>query len=457
MSTKAIIQRDLTGALQESKPTKKYKVLNGEAYTPGSLREQLENKYQHLIKEELKIGSHVSYVGNRPIPFLRIYRYKEAFSFDFVNKFLNKFHASSEDYVFDPFSGLGTTVYASMLKGIPSIGVDRLPIAYFSSKTLPLFFQLKENELTQKWKTLIPTIENSQPANIASDVAIMKVAFHEETLLLLKKLKSAIDSLTNPYHDIMLLLFFSILDECSLTSKDGQFLRLMPDKETSDPVQAMGRKVSQVEEDIHRMKLLNPNLSIKEEVMPDVYLGDTRDLSNIPFKKKPTIIITSPPYANRYDYTRSYSLELCFHFVKNFEELKAIRFGILRSHVESKIGKNEGSPHPIITEVLDALSKKELNNPKIPVMITTYFIDMQKTIREWFKILAPGAHVAMVVDNVRFEGELIPVDLILSQMAEETGFTVKEVIVARYKGNSSQQMKKYGKVLVRESIVIWEK
>jgi len=34
---------------------------------------------------------------------------------------------------------------------------------------------------------------------------------------------------------------------------------------------------------------------------------------------------------------------------------------------------------------------------------------------------------------------------------------VKEVIVARYKGNSSQQMKKYGKVAVRESIVVWEK
>jgi len=90
-------------------------------------------------------------------------------------------------------------------------------------------------------------------------------------------------------------------------------------------------------------------------------------------------------------------------------------------------------------------------------MITTYFIDMQKVIKEWFRVLAPGAHVAMVVDNVRFEGELIPVDLILSKMAEEAGFTVKKVIVARYKGNSSQQMKKYGKVSVRESIVVWEK
>ena len=90
-------------------------------------------------------------------------------------------------------------------------------------------------------------------------------------------------------------------------------------------------------------------------------------------------------------------------------------------------------------------------------MITAYFVDMLRVIKEWYKVLAPGAKVAMVVDNVRFEGEMIPVDLILSEMAEEIGFEVKEIIVARYKGNSSQQMKKYGKVPVRESIVIWER
>lgn len=71
--------------------------------------------------------------------------------------------------------------------------------------------------------------------------------------------------------------------------------------------------------------------------------------------------------------------------------------------------------------------------------------------------MSPEGKVAMVVDNVRFEGELLPVDIVLSEMAEEVGFQVEEIIVGRYKGNSSQQMKKYGRVPVRESIVIWRK
>jgi site-specific DNA-methyltransferase (cytosine-N4-specific) len=426
-------------------------------YPHGSEREALETKFKNIICEELHLNSSVSYVGNRSIPILRLYRYKEAFAYNFVKQFLKRFNVSSEDYVFDPFVGMGTTTFTSMLHGVQSIGIEKLPIAYFIAKTLPLFLNLKEGEIKSIHLSLVKEVPRCTPAEIAMDVPIMKRAFKENTLLTLRRLKTAIEKLDSPYNDIFLLLFFSILEECSFTSKDGQFLRLKPNKKTVDPVEALSRKVAQVEEDICRMNIFFPDLIKDKRLMPDIYLGDARDLSNINFRKPPTIILTSPPYANRYDYTRTYSLELCFHFVKNFEGLKAIRFGILRSHIESKIKKGEKPNHPVIKEVIEALSHKKLNNPRIPAMLTTYFIDMEKVIKEWSRVLANGAKVAMVVDNVRFEGELIPVDLVLSEMAENTGFEVKKIIVARYKGNSSQQMKRYGKIPVRESIVVWEK
>jgi len=261
-------------------------------YPSGSKREEIEEKFKNTIHEELKLSSLVSYVGNKNIPFLRIYRYKEAFAFNFVKDFLRRFEASPDDYVFDPFSGLGTTMFTSMLSGMPSVGIDKLPVAYFISKTLPLLLLLNENELKEMWMSLIPMIEKSQPADVAMDVPIMKVAFNEETLLTLRKLKSTIDVLPDPYRDIFLLLFFSILEECSFTSKDGQFLRLKRNKRLSNPVEAMSRKVAQVEEDVRRIKMLFPHLSIDEKITPDVYLGDTRDLSDIKFRKKPTFYIT---------------------------------------------------------------------------------------------------------------------------------------------------------------------
>ncbi|MCD6210844.1 MAG: hypothetical protein J7J01_08180 [Methanophagales archaeon] len=168
---------------------------------------------------------------------------------------MRRFEANPDDYVFDPFSGLGTTMFTSMLSGMPSVGLDKLPVAYFISKTLPLLLLLNKNELKEMWMSLIPIIEKSQPADVAMDVPIMKVAFNEETLLTLRKLKSTIDGLSDPHRDIFLLLFFSILEECSFTSKDGQFLRLKRNKRLSNPVEAMSRKVAQVEEDVRRIKM----------------------------------------------------------------------------------------------------------------------------------------------------------------------------------------------------------
>lgn len=418
-------------------------------------RDRLEDRFAPKLQEALHLASLVSYVGNKEIPILRLYRYKEAFAFHFVEEFIARLGLGEKDYLFDPFCGMGTTLLAASQKGISAIGVDRLPVAVFVSQTLPLFYTLQPGQVEKTFEELRAKVREAPPAPVALDVAIMKVAFPPDTLLMLRKWKTVIDELAPPLRDVFLLLFFSILEPCSFTSKDGQFLRLVRNKKVASPEEALQRKVSEAEQDIQLVRRLKWDRALQ----PTAYLGDARDLSDIPFERQPTAILTSPPYANRYDYTRTYALELCFHFVRNFAELKAIRFSILRSHIESKVEAHEQPSHPAVRELVDILRKKgkALNNPRIPDMLTGYFVDMEKVIREWARILAPGAKVAMVVDNVRFEGEMLPVDLVLSEMAEKAGFQVEQIIVARYKGNSSQQMGKYGRVPVRESIVLWRK
>lgn len=422
-------------------------------------RERLTKKYSHLFHEELHLANQVGYSGNKSIPILRLYRYKEAFGLELVREFIRRFKLNSNDYIFDPFAGMGTTLFASMLQKIPSIGIDKLPLAVKIAGILPKLPLVNPTELKRQFEELCLRVKKSRLAPVASDVKIMRLAFTKEYLTDLRRWKSAIDSLQNPLRDIFLLFFFAILDSCSYTSKDGQFLRMAPDKKLLRPIEAMRMKVNEAVYDLQRIKNIFPDLNEKIQYIPQVYLGDTRAIDDKIFERKPTVIITSPPYVNRYDYTRSYVLELCFHFVKNFSELKTIRFDMLRSHIESKIFSTDVPCHPAIAEVVGILQgkKAELNNPRIPLMITAYFVDMQKSISEWYRVLNDGAKVAMVVDNVRFEGESIPVDLILCDLAEKIGFKVKKIIIARYKGNSSQQMKKFGRVPVRESILVWEK
>jgi len=424
----------------------------------GCERNALERKYSSRIAENLQIGTLVSYQGNKKLPLLRLFRYKEAFSQQFVRDFFREYKIGTKDYVLDPFCGMGTTLLTACINGISSIGVDRLPTGVFVASTLPKMLDLQPGALTKAFERASKFYPTATEAQVADDVQIMKIAFPPEHLSALRKWKTAIVEAEPPCQEVLNLLYLSIIESCSFTSKDGQFLRFLPEKQTYHPTDLLTQKVKEAEQDLLMLRQLGWN---QQHILPCVVQGDTRDLSDVPFEREPSFILTSPPYANRYDYTRSYSLELCFNFVDDFDALKELRFGILRSHIEVKADKNDVSPHPAVAEVLNRLAEKneveKMNNLKIPVMLLAYFVDMHKVVKEWSRVCVRGARVAMVVDNVRFEGEHVPVDLILSDLAEQEGFEVEKIIVARYKGNSSQQMGKYGRLPVRESITIWRK
>lgn len=66
--------------------------------------------------------------------------------------------------------------------------------------------------------------------------------------------------------------------------------------------------------------------------------------------------------------------------------------------------------------------------------------------------------MAFVNDNVRYAGEVIPVDFLSTELAEQIGFKpIKIYTLRQLEGNSSQQMAKFGRVALRKSITIWQK
>ena len=185
-------------------------------------------------------------------------------------------------------------------------------------------------------------------------------------------------------------------------------------------------------------------------------VGDARKL---PTRRKYDAVITSPPYPNRHDYTRIYSLEMVFDFVSTNQELKQIRYETIRSHVEAR-KKYEAASYkkPIIIDTLIAeIEDNGVNNPQVINMIYGYFEDMYLVLSEISRCLKDTGKVAMVVSNVRFAGVNIFVDEILSEIGAQVGLIPLDIWVVRHRGNSSQQMRDYKRVPSRESVVIWGK
>jgi site-specific DNA-methyltransferase (cytosine-N4-specific) len=115
-----------------------------------------------------------------------------------------------------------------------------------------------------------------------------------------------------------------------------------------------------------------------------------------------------------------------------------------------------------LAEINAALEKRselgEINNKGVLPMIDQYFTELTFVFAELHRVCKSGALVAFVNDNVRYAGEIVPVDLLSTNLAEMVGFQpIKVLVLPQRKGNSSQQMGRYGRVALRKSITIWQK
>ena len=91
-------------------------------------------------------------------------------------------------------------------------------------------------------------------------------------------------------------------------------------------------------------------------------------------------------------------------------------------------------------------------------MVRNYFYEHAFVIFQMARLLKPGGRIYYVNDNVRYAGETIPVDLILSEFARKAGLKVEKIFTLQIgKGNSSQQMGQYGRDALRKCVYLWRK
>jgi len=384
-------------------------------------------------------------------PIYNWFSFKHSFSKDLVIYLTKQFNLTHNSWVLDPFCGGGTTLLACKDSGINAFGVDILPFSVFLSyakiinydinKIRSILLDFKENK-----KSLIKKYE-------IKDIVIIKKAFSEKIILEILKIKSFVDNLKGKEKNFFKLGLLSILESVSKTSKSGGFLRIVNKKIKYTQVRRIFiDKVEIMVSDLEKNTIIeNKNIPIIK-----VYYKDARKLN---FKQKFDAVITSPPYPNRHDYTRVYSLEMIFDGINTNEELKEIRYNSIRSHVEAR--KRYRTKTYIEDELLTNLIKKMdingFNNPQLKEMLKGYFEDMHIVIERIYSMLKPKGKIAMVVSNVRFSGISIPVDIILAKIGENIGLKIKSIYLIRNRGNSSQQMKTYKRKTSRESIIIWEK
>lgn len=461
------------------------------------LYERLEDKLETSYNLNRKV---VSFQANKDEPIYRWFKYKEGFSSNLVKYFLSEY-SPTPGKILDPFAGVGTTLFTAQEIGWEPYGIELLPVGVFTIQAREAAKKINVDELKQIIDELWNKVKEINPLkNHFEHISITKHAFSEKNETLLNKYLDYCNSLND--NDIQIVLkfaAFSILEEISYTRKDGQYLRWdsRSKRELSgkpfdkgkilDFEEALNNKLHQILTDLSQDKPTtlfdqsngngNGRKASPIKIIEGTCLEETPQLEDSFFD----FIITSPPYCNRYDYTRTYALELVFLGYDN-DQVRNFRQSMLSCTVENKekieslkdyyssSGKakvfdeilkvyNNSSAMTEVNSILEILNKNErLNNNNIPRMVKNYFLEMCFVIYEMARVTKSGGYCVMVNDNVRYGGEEIPVDSILSEFAEKFGYRINKIFVLpKGKGNSSQQMGNYGRTEIRKCVYLWQK
>jgi 16S rRNA G966 N2-methylase RsmD len=249
-----------------------------------------------------------TFADNMKMPIHKWYRYTAGFSAAWVSELIQEEINNGRTRIIDPFAGSGTVLIESEFAGVESYGVEAHPYIYRIAKT-----KLNWNYPAEKFKE-----EALSLLKIAKGKTIRQIEFPKlimscyplETIQKLEALKLTWFD-TKQEEEIKDFNWFIITAILRTTSPVGtaQWQYIQPNKTKSkvvDPFVAFEAKVNEMYLDMKRTQNRFNNL-----VHSIILNEDARKIESIP-NGWGDLVITSPPYANNYDYADATRLEMTF-------------------------------------------------------------------------------------------------------------------------------------------------
>jgi hypothetical protein len=281
------------------------------------------------------------------------YRFVLSFPPHLVRNYLERFSINGSQVVLGPFCGTGTTIVECKKLGIPSIGIEAHPMAYFASKvkadwspdpggliehadavskaalaeleasgieddSLPLFRMSNKDpnrlrDLPDEGRRLLLT-------NSISPLPLHK------TLVLIEQLNQHYD---NRYYGHEMLALAKALVHSISNLHFGPEVGVGPAKEDAPVVAAWLNGIHAMGADLRKLRVF-------EGAPATVYNSDSREMVDEVKPGSIDAVITSPPYPNEKDYTRTTRLESVIPgLIRNKAELQALKRNLLRSNTRN--------------------------------------------------------------------------------------------------------------------------
>jgi DNA modification methylase len=397
------------------------------------------------------------------LPRHRWYVIKEGFSPKVFKSASDTVEFSEGDAILDPFCGSGTIPVTATLQGHPAYGIEVNPFLAFVSRT-----KLTQCSPALLKKSVTPVLDGVRSgtksplenySTFCKTEGASKWLFNRSVLRAFEGGWNRALLCSPPPRDLVQLsLLGAAMDNCNATA-DGKCLRYRKDWQ-----KARFGKTSFIEAFEARVGAMCSDLKVSEIPASTsvIFGGDARKIMASDGKRF-KLCVTSPPYLNSFDYSDVYRPELFLgKFVASNAELAVIRKSTVRSHVQANWALPERSSFgSLYTKVIEGVRERAeiLWDHRIPRMIQAYFEDMERVLLRLRRLAVPGARVWIVVATSAYAGVEVPVDFIIAEIAERSGWFLSDVGVIRHLRSSGQHLNKLGDEAIRtlhlrESVVI---
>ena len=395
------------------------------------------------------------------------YRFVLSYPPHLVRKYLTEFGLTSKDVVLDPFCGTGTTLVEAKLNRIPSIGIEASPFAHFAS-SVKIDWHIDYLELLKiadniRLKTIAELdkhgISDNPSLNNLNIKSLRQLSNEQEKLIL----KDSISPL--PLHKCLTLLniineykhtsYYKYLALAFANSAVYQFsnLRFGPEvgvgkfKTDTAVISPWFNQISRITKDLEHSKIMNFDTSAK------AILSDSRNLNGELTGYRISAVITSPPYPNEKDYSRTTRLEsVLLGFINNRGELKEIKKTLLRSNTRGiYTGDNDDNYVKSFKEIQRI--SEEIENKRNELGKTSgferlyhkvtklYFGGIAKHLMELQPFLMPNAYLAYVVgDQASYLRVMIRTGHLIAEIAQTLGYELVRIDQFRTRFSTATKM-----------------
>lgn len=184
-----------------------------------------------------------------------------------------------------------------------------------------------------------------------------------------------------------------------------------------------------------------------------VHLGDARQPHRHIAPSSVDVVITSPPYPNEKDYTRTTRLEsVLLGFLENKAGLQAIKHELVRSNSRSVYSDDDDDrwiqKYPQILEIADTINRRRAELGKTSGFsrlyaraTTLYFGGMACHLANLRSRLRPNARLAYVVgEQASYLQVHIPTGSLLAQIAQDLGYELMGIDLFRTRRASKTEV-----------------